>query len=128
MYYFRPSGHHLTSSFDVIISGLVQPQACIHSNETLSELVRVLKPKGSLILYEPVVPVAREGGVLRTPEKLVSTMKINGLVSLFEPNVVPLPDDYLRDIQDVLKTKEAVKVVQVKCEKPNFEVTLIRDN
>ena len=47
------SASHKDSSFDVAISGVLFPSVLVHSIELLSEVARILKPNGKLIIREP---------------------------------------------------------------------------
>ncbi|KAK3930072.1 LOW QUALITY PROTEIN: Anamorsin-like protein [Frankliniella fusca] len=89
-------GSHPQSHFDVALSGFAQPTGLELSDDILSEVLRILKPNGVLIVREAA----------SSPEKLSSSLKIGGFTSLSEP----------KEILD------EVKVIQIKCQKPNFEV------
>ena len=45
---------HSKSSFDVVLCGVIPPSSFIHDEDFLEELIRIMKPSGSLILKEPV--------------------------------------------------------------------------
>lgn len=45
---------HETSSFDVILSGVIPPPCFSHTSELLEEFARILRPSGLLYLVEPV--------------------------------------------------------------------------
>lgn len=72
------------------------------------EILRILKPNGALVVREPTATATG----LRTPEKLSSTLKINGFMSVSEPAEAPQSN-----------AEEGVTVVQIKCHKPNYEVS-----
>ncbi|KAJ1529193.1 hypothetical protein ONE63_005998 [Megalurothrips usitatus] len=103
-------GSHPQSYFDVALSGLVQPNGLVHSDDTLAELLRLLKPNGTLVVRESTQLNSGATG-LRSAEKLLSSLKISGFISLSEPSDVPQADN-----------GEGTKVLQIKCQKPNFEV------
>lgn len=43
------------NSFDTVMCGIIPPPSCIHGNDLLEEMIRILKPSGSLLLKEPVI-------------------------------------------------------------------------
>ena len=48
------SASHPRSSFDCVLSGVVPPPSLSHTVELLEEIVRILKPSGTLLIREPV--------------------------------------------------------------------------
>ncbi|KAK3703965.1 hypothetical protein QZH41_009887 [Actinostola sp. cb2023] len=86
---------HGASSFDVVLSGILVGSSHVHTMELLTELARILKPNGKLILREFV---GNSGGV-RSPSKVVSSLKLSGFVEVSE-----------------------VQYILISCSKPNFEV------
>ena len=102
-------GSHPRSHFDVALSGLAQPKGLSHSDDTFSEVLRILKPNGIFILREPTSTASVDG--LRSSDKLLSSLKIHGFMSLSEPTETS-PSD----------VEEGITVVQIKCQKPNYEV------
>lgn len=98
-------GAHPASHFDIVLSGLAQSDGLAHSNDTLVEILRVLKPNGVFVMREPTGTASG----LRSLEKLSSALKISGFKSLSEPS-------------QTQSNAEGVTVVQIKCQKPNFEV------
>lgn len=103
-------GAHSSSHFDVILSGIAQPSGLFLSDETLSEVMRILKPNGMLVVRE-TTGSSNSSKELRSSSKLVSVLKINGYTSVSEPT-------------EVLDTnsEDGVTVVQISCSKPNYEV------
>lgn len=93
------------------LSGLAQSKGLSHSDDTLNEVLRILKPNGILVLREPTSTTNVDG--LRSSRKLSSALKINGFMSVTEPTEVPLAD-----------AEEGVKILQIKCQKPNYEVSV----
>lgn len=109
------------SNFDVILSGVIFPPTVLHDNEFLGNLLKLLKPRGTLILREATV--VREGGKsLRTVEKLVSTLKICGFTEISNVTEIKLDNSQISEIHQILDTKEEISVVEILCKKPNFEV------
>ncbi|KAE8750130.1 hypothetical protein FOCC_FOCC003254 [Frankliniella occidentalis] len=94
-------GSHPQSHFDIVLSGFAQPTGLVHTDDTLSEVLRILKPNGLLVVREATT----------TPDKLSSSLKISGFTSLSEQSEVP-------------NTEGEVKVTQIKCQKPNFEASV----
>ncbi|XP_062501765.1 anamorsin homolog [Corticium candelabrum] len=117
------------SRFDVIASGVLSPASTIHSTDLLVEFARILRPGGRLTLREATCNV---GDVvnMRTAEKLVSTMKLNGYTEVNEAAVVTLSDEEHRKLRSGLSRTysltendlHGVMVVEVTAKKPSFEV------
>jgi ubiquinone/menaquinone biosynthesis C-methylase UbiE len=114
-------GSHPTSSFDVVLSGVIFPQSINHTTELLGEFLRLVKPKGRIILQEATVPSAN-GTHLRTVEKLQSILKISGLINIQEARLISLTDVEIQTLKDLLNTTVNVNVVEIHCQKPNYEV------
>jgi hypothetical protein len=114
-------GCHPTSSFDVVLSGVIFPQSISHTTELLGEILRVVKPEGRIILQEATVPDAN-GTHLKTVEKLQSLLKITGLTNIQEAKRVSLTDVEVQTLKDLLNIAVNVNVVEIQCQKPNFEV------
>jgi len=65
---------HSASTYDVIIA--IFKQACTNE-EFLSEVLRILKPDGSLVIYEPLPADRKPDTVLTYPER-ISRLKLSG--------------------------------------------------
>ncbi|PSN52731.1 Anamorsin [Blattella germanica] len=114
-------GGYPASSFDVVLSGVIFPQSIRHTVEILAELLKLVKPSGKIILHEAVVSNTN-GTTLNTVEKLQSTLKISGLTNIQDAKAITLPDSDIKKLKDILNVKENVKIVEIQCQKPNFEV------
>lgn len=117
----RLLGSHSTSSFDIVLSGVIFPYSIKHSIELLSELLRLVKPQGKIILREAVVPNSN-GTSICTLEKLKSTLKISGLTNIQETNTAPLTALEIQILKDLLNVEDDINIVEIECQKPNFEV------
>ena len=60
---FSPAGHS-ESSFDTVLSGLLNPPSLCHNSDILAEIVRILKPSGTFVLVEPVTLQGRSCDVV----------------------------------------------------------------
>ncbi|XP_072168849.1 anamorsin homolog [Diadema setosum] len=111
---------HRPSSFDVALVGALDPPTQTHTFEVLAELAKVLKPKGRLLLREPVVETENGSG-LRTANKLKSALKLSGFINV-ELTEVPHPStpDIARSRN--LTDHAQLRVVETSCSKPDFEV------
>ncbi|XP_062592971.1 anamorsin homolog isoform X1 [Saccostrea cucullata] len=112
---------HPDSSFDVVISGLIQPCSYLHTTDSLGEVCRILKPNGDLIVIEPVNESA-ENGAIKAKDKLVSTVKLSGFVDISPPEKVDLSAEDMRSIQNSLSLSKEFLVVKITSKKPNYEV------
>jgi ubiquinone/menaquinone biosynthesis C-methylase UbiE len=115
------AGSHPTSSFDVVLSGVIYPQSITHTTELLGEFLRLVKPEGRIILQEVTVPNAN-GTNLKTVEKLQSVLRISGLTNIEGATFVSLTDAEIQTLKDLLNITVNVNVVEIQCQKPNFEV------
>ncbi|XP_031563050.1 anamorsin homolog [Actinia tenebrosa] len=93
---------YTASHFDVVLSGVLSETSHIHTMELLTEIARILKPNGRLILQE----TTGSSNGLRLPEKIMSSLKLSGFV----------------DVSEAQRVKDTSSVVKVTCQKPNFEV------
>jgi len=109
---------HASSTFDVALSGFVDPASTIHSAEILAELVRILKPGGKLAIREAFA----DGEHFKTPSQMVSAMKLAGYVQVSEPSSVQLSDDHKISLKSVLKVPGNITVHELSGCKPQYEV------
>ncbi|KAJ8894775.1 hypothetical protein PR048_000082 [Dryococelus australis] len=106
------------STFDVVLSG-VHPVVVTHSLELLGEVVRVLRPGGTLVLHEAV----SNTGPVRTTEQLLSLLKISGLSQPTRLEPVALSAGELQQVGERLGVQDAhARLVEIHCRKPDYEV------
>lgn len=112
---------HSDSTFDLALSGILEPNTSIHSTETLGEICRVLKPNGRLILGETITGDASDESKVKSTEKLNSSLKLSGFVNIEQPVVLSLSDDVKSSLMSELKSKD-ISFVRVTAHKPAYEV------
>lgn len=110
--------NYKNSTFDVIISGAVAPQTLIHSGELLGELIKLVKPRGSIVLQETVSD--SDGSGVRSEAELLSLLKTSGWVDT-TVKVISLSDSEKEHIQQSHNISK-FRVVELCAKKPDFEV------
>jgi SAM-dependent methyltransferase len=121
--------NHTASTFDYILSGCLSPASIIHTTPLLIEYSRLLKPGGKLILREPTCKLGDVTN-MRSLEKLMSAMKLNGFTDVKQGNVLELSGDAHGKLRESLSKKysyeenglQSVIVVEVNAKKPSFEI------
>ncbi|XP_029661283.1 anamorsin homolog [Formica exsecta] len=105
------------SAFNVIIAIFIQP--CM-TDEFLTEALRILKPNGLLIIYEPL-PIERKLDTQLTYSERISRLKLSGfIVNNIEQKSL---DKDLESKNLLLKVYNNAKdICKVLANKPSFEV------
>ena len=77
------SAKHADSAFHAVVSGMDNSSVLYHSQETLAEIARMLKPGGTACIRE-AVSEDQVSATLRTAEKLKSVLRLSGFVDILE--------------------------------------------
>nr|QZX63213.1 anamorsin [Halisarca dujardinii] len=122
---------HGDNSFDLVVSGVEVVPCYRHTSEELEEFARVLKPSGKLMLAEPV---AKDGHVvegLRPSSKLLSSLKLSGLVNCSAGVGRGVGEGEAEALLRALKANgvacqasalQNVQLLEVSAEKPSYDV------
>uniref|UniRef100_A0A224XTC9 Anamorsin homolog n=1 Tax=Panstrongylus lignarius TaxID=156445 RepID=A0A224XTC9_9HEMI len=110
-------GDHNTSTFDVILSGIIAPHNVIHDAKLLEIFLQIVKPAGRILMQELVIA---SDGNLRTEESFQTELKLSGLTNI-TGGEISLNDEQKVKISDQLGFQNFV-VVEYEGLKPNFEI------
>ncbi|XP_073420995.1 anamorsin [Dendrobates tinctorius] len=110
---------HTDSSFDLVLLGLVPGCSAIHSSDLLSEVARILKPGGTVLLQEPTDPQEAGAAAIRGPSRLYSSLTLSGLTE-----VTQIPPEEGMDQNGGLLGPSSLDndAVTLAAKKPNYEV------
>lgn len=120
---------------DVATSGLMGTAVMTHTDESLAELARLLKPGGVLHLREPMLPATalQLFRPQRSQEQLVSALKLAGFVNV-TALTTPAADDeretvltYLQRVRKDLPASAKdilndLEFVEIRASKPDYEI------
>nr|XP_042908961.1 anamorsin homolog [Parasteatoda tepidariorum] len=112
---------HASSSFDVVYCGTLTPTLAFHPAEIFSEIARILKPGGTVVIRESVI---NEGEIpnLRTASKLASALKLTGFVEVSQPETIPVTKIHVEDYDKHFPSDKDISLIEVKARKPSFEI------
>lgn len=113
---------HPTSTFDVVISGLVNPVHTRHTTEALGELCRILKPQGKLFMQELAFANNVEHNSVKSKDRLVSILKVTGFVNVSQPVEIPLEDDDKLELKQKPEFNNEAVLYRVVAQKPGYEI------
>uniref|UniRef100_A0A0B6Z6Y9 Anamorsin homolog n=1 Tax=Arion vulgaris TaxID=1028688 RepID=A0A0B6Z6Y9_9EUPU len=113
---------HPKSSFDVVLSGLINSFHTHHTTEILGELCRVLTPRGKLYVQELAVSCRDSENGIQSKEKLVSALRLSGFVNISDPYEVPLNDDEKSELGKRPESNSGAALYRIVAEKPAYEV------
>ncbi|KAL1450481.1 hypothetical protein WDU94_002845 [Cyamophila willieti] len=113
---------HTLSSYDVVISGIMEPYTLLHTKDLLSKVVKLVKPKGKVILYQVTTPSDPATGAIPSLDQFKSSLVLSGFTNIQTPVEIPLSDDQTKQIQNALQVDSKLVAYHVQIEKPNFEI------
>lgn len=102
---------HGSSTFDMVLSGMLTPSQAVHDTSLLGEVCRILKPKGRLVLQEIV---GETPGDSKTKDKLMSLLKLSGFVDIGQP--------VRMEQNNAGSTSDNGELYRISAAKPNYEV------
>lgn len=113
---------HASSSFDAVYCGTLTPTLTFHPAEVFSEIARILKPGGCVIIRESV-STRGNAHSLRTAAKLASALKLSGFVDVSQPETLLISksnvDQYEKHFHH---HAEDISLIEIRAKKPSFEV------
>ncbi|KAK6185963.1 hypothetical protein SNE40_008089 [Patella caerulea] len=111
---------HSDSSFDIVVSGVLEPGVIYHNIDNLAVMCRVLCPGGKIYLRE-IINKTETTEQLKTSDSLVSELKLSGFVNISQPSSVQLSDDD-KSVLSRLNNSGNIDLVQIEGSKPNYEI------
>jgi len=112
-------GGHRPGSFAVVNSGVRFPQTIQHDIDTLDLIGKLVQPGGKV----KIVQAVGTGNGLITANKLMTQLKLAGLINVQEPKQInSLNNEHLKAIRETLSVPETetLEVVEIECSSPNF--------
>jgi len=119
--------NHPKGSFDRICSGVRPPHTVQHSLDLLATLVELAKPGAELITRQVVLngadDKASSDSSLKTFSDINKNLKLAGFTNIKTAIEIPITQDTDADIRETFKLSdnEKFKIVEIKCETPNFQ-------
>ncbi|XP_052819267.1 anamorsin homolog [Mya arenaria] len=113
--------NHAASSFNVALSGLIQPSTDSMSSDALGEVCRLLKSNGRLYMGQMVVGGLSDENKTDTSQKSMSALKLSGFVNVAQPTVLQLSDDMKQSIASQHNTSD-IGLLLFTASKPSYEV------
>ena len=121
------SANYPKSNFGRICSGVRPPHTVQHSLELLARLIDLAKPGAEIIIHQVV---SDEDAIQSSPNIRLSTLsdinknlKLAGFINIENATETSNTDDTNNDIVQKFKLSEneRFKVVEIKCQTPNFD-------